>query len=164
MRMLAATAAIALLAACAPDTASTNAVGTATPPASASTRSPAAAAPAAPGDPSFTEALAEAYGAMAQFEQRAGSTEDAAFFQTKQRQVTATAFPAPEPAPTRTLDRARGDLLKALDYRATMPVEVATAQAAYDCWANDARAEADPVPVDCPRLFRDTMQEIAAMR
>lgn len=157
----AALATVALLAACAPDTASTNAVGTATPTASA----PAAStAPQAAAGPSFPEALIEAYGAMAQFEDRAGSPQDAVFFRNKQTLVATSALPEPEPAPTDTLAAARGDLMAALGYREAMPVRVATAQAAYDCWANDARSAAQPVPIDCPRLFRDTIEEIAAAR
>lgn len=158
----AALAAAALLAACAPDTASTNAVGTVSP-AADTAQAPPPTPPAGTG-PGFTEALIEAYGAMAQFESRAGTPEDAAFFRAKQQQVTAGTVPAPEPAPDATLQAARGDLVAALGYRDRMPIRVATAQAAYDCWANDAAAAADPVPVDCPRLFRDTIQEIAAAR
>ncbi|SOD96121.1 hypothetical protein [Caenispirillum bisanense] len=156
----AALATVALLAACAPDTASTDAVGTATPGASA----PTTTAPQAAAGPSFPEALIEAYGAMAQFEDRAGSPQDAVFFRNKQTLVATSALPEPEPAPTDTLAAARGDLMAALGYREAMPVRVATAQAAYDCWANDARSAAQPVPIDCPRLFRDTIQEIAAAR
>lgn len=110
----------------------------------------------------FAEALREAYGAMMQFEERAGSAEDAAFFADRLTAARSATLPAPLEAPTPELERARAALDRAMALRDRRPAQVATAQAAYDCWANDTAAGRTPTPVDCRQLLIDTLRDLSA--
>lgn len=161
LRMTACAAALLTLAACAGETG--GAPGTATPAATA--EAPAAATPddlVAGQGLTFNAALAEAYATMATYEERAGDDGDAAFFRTKAVASASDPVPEPEPAPTGELERARAALMLSMNAREILPTRLATAQAAYDCWANDVRAGTGITPIDCQSLFRDTLRDIQA--
>lgn len=157
-RLTACAIALATLAACAGQ--SGGAPGTVTPTAATP------AAPAAPADLvsdqglTFPAALAEAYTAIAAYEDEAGDDADAAFFRAKAEAAASASVPEPEPAPTGDLERARAALMLSMNARDSLPTRLATAQAAYDCWANDVRSTTGITPVDCESLFRDTLRDI----
>ncbi|WP_404382043.1 hypothetical protein [Caenispirillum salinarum] len=155
-------AALALgLAACAGETTAPQA--TAGPAAAATGPQAGMSAPIVQGQGlDFPAALAEAYATMASYEDRAGDAGDAAFFRTKAMAAASTPVPQPESAPTRELERARAALMLSMNARETLPEQLATAQAAYDCWANDVRVGTGITPIDCQALFRDTLRDIQA--
>ncbi|WP_152415429.1 hypothetical protein [Caenispirillum salinarum] len=155
-------AALALgLAACAGETSPPE--GSVSPAAAAMAPQAVMAAPIVQGQGlDFPAALAEAYATMAAYEDRAGDAGDAAFFRTKAMAAASTPVPEPESAPTGELERARAALMLSMSARDTLPEQLATAQAAYDCWANDVRVGTGITPIDCESLFRDTLRDIQA--